>query len=103
MKNLSHFDVQRSTFDVQSSQTRRWFMQQCGVGLGSMAFGHLMSQSASANTAANSLASRSPHYAPKAKNVIFLFMAGAPSHLELFDHKPQLTKYDGTLPPKELI
>ena len=37
------------------------------------------------------------------KNVIFLFMAGAPSHLELFDHKPQLAKYDGTLPPAELV
>ena len=40
---------------------------------------------------------------PKAKRVIFLFMAGAPSHLELFDNKPQLAKFDGTLPPPELI
>ena len=49
------------------------------------------------------LAARQPHFAPKAKRVIFLFMAGAPSHLELFDNKPQLAKYDGTLPPPELI
>jgi hypothetical protein len=46
---------------------------------------------------------RQPHFAPKAKNVIFLFMAGAPSHLEMFDNKPQLAKFDGTLPPAELI
>ena len=42
-------------------------------------------------------------FRPRAKNVIFLFMAGAPSHLELFDNKPQLAKYDGTLPPAELL
>src|SRR5205807_1854981 len=44
-----------------------------------------------------------PHLAPKDKRVIFLFMAGAPSHLELFDYKPQLAKFDGTLPPADLI
>jgi hypothetical protein len=49
------------------------------------------------------LAPRAPHFAPKAKRVIFLFMAGAPSHLELFDYKPQLEKFNGTLPPKELL
>src|SRR5262249_35974856 len=43
------------------------------------------------------------HHRPKAKRVIFLFMAGAPSHLELFDYKPQLAKLDGTLPPPDLI
>ena len=42
---------------------------------------------------------RQPQFAPKAKSVIFLFMAGAPSHLELFDNKPQLAKFDGTLAP----
>jgi hypothetical protein len=51
----------------------------------------------------NLLAPKKPHYAPKAKSVIFLFMAGAPSHLELFDFKPQLAKFDGTLPPPELL
>src|SRR5690606_4666250 len=44
-----------------------------------------------------------PHHAPKAKRVIYLFMAGGPSHMELFDNKPQLAKYDGKLPPAELI
>jgi hypothetical protein len=48
-------------------------------------------------------ATRKPHFEPKAKAVIFLFMAGAPSHLEMFDHKPQLAKFDGTLPPPDLL
>ena len=51
----------------------------------------------------NPLAPKAPHFAPKAKRVIFLFMAGGPSHLELFDNKPQLAKFDGTLPPAELL
>lgn len=79
-----------------NSISRRWFLQQCGVGLGSMAFSHLMA-------ATDPLAPKQPHYAPKAKNVIFLFMAGAPSHLEMFDNKPQLAKFDGTLPPADLL
>ena len=76
---------------------RRWFLQQCGVGLGAMALGQLLSASE------NPLAPKKPHFAPKAKSVIFLFMAGAPSHLELFDYKPQLAKFDGTLPPADLL
>ncbi len=85
--------------------TRRWFFQQCGVGLGAMALGQLLGDSgaAAAGTRPNSLAPRQPHYVAKAKRVIFLFMAGAPSHLELFDNKPMLAKYDGQLPPPELI
>src|SRR5216117_2105444 len=76
---------------------RRWFLQQCGVGLAAMALGQLLSASE------NPLAPKKPHYAPRAKSVIFLFMAGAPSHLELFDFKPQLAKFDGTLPPADLL
>ncbi len=87
--------------------SRRWFLQQCGVGLGSVALGHLLAEAGFASTAtalpADPLAPRAPHFAPKAKRVIFLFMAGAPSHLELFDYKPQLEKFNGTLPPKELL
>ena len=56
-----------------------------------------------APAAANPLAPKQPHFPPKAKNVIFLFMAGAPSHLELFDHKPELAKWDGKLPPPDLL
>src|SRR6202171_1232496 len=86
--------------------TRRWFFEQCGVGLGAMALGALLRESGYAAPAAgpaDPLLPREPHFAPRAKRVIFLFMAGAPSHLELFDYKPQLAKFDGTLPPPDLI
>ena len=96
---------------------RRWFLRDCAVGLGGLALAELFGPAAGraadsappdvaggaplAATAA--LAPKAPHFAPRAKRVIFLFMAGAPSHLELFDNKPQLAKFDGTLPPPELL
>ena len=84
--------------------TRRWFLQQCAVGLGGLALGNLIGGNASAAIAGtNPLASRKPHFAAKAKRVIYLFQAGGPSHLEMFDHKPELAKWDGKLPPPELI
>jgi len=84
--------------------SRRWFFQQCGVGLGAIALGSLFRENGWAALApGNPLAPKQPHFPAKAKRVIFLFMAGAPSHLELFDYKPQLAKFDGTLPPAELI
>ncbi|MCI0524383.1 MAG: DUF1501 domain-containing protein [Acidobacteria bacterium] len=83
--------------------TRRWFIEQCGVGMGAFALNHLLTTAGYAQQSANPLAPKKPHFAPKAKNVIFLFMAGAPSHLEMFDNKPQLAKFDGTLPPPDLI
>src|SRR5262249_10471502 len=85
--------------------TRRWFFQQCGVGLGAIALGSLFRDSgwASPLTLANPLAPKEPHFPAKAKRVIFLFMAGAPSHLELFDYKPELAKWNGKLPPPDLL
>ena len=85
--------------------TRRWFIEQCGVGMGALALNHLLASAGYAATqgADNPLAPKKPHFAPKARNVIFLFMAGAPSHLEMFDYKPQLAKFDGTMPPPELL
>ena len=75
---------------------RRWFLQQCGVGLGAVALRQLMQ-------ASDPLAPKRPHHAATAKNVIFLFMGGGPSHLELFDNKPELAKHEGTLPPEGLL
>src|SRR3954452_7086674 len=83
--------------------SRRWFLQDCGVGLGSFALANLFGSSAAASPAVNPLAAKQPHFPGKAKSVIYLFMAGAPSHLELFDNKPQLARFDGTLPPPELL
>src|SRR5262249_29296030 len=86
---------------------RRWFLKQCGVGLGTMALASLIGRDTRAAHAAqgltNRLAPKQPHYPAKAKRVISLFMAGAPSHLELFDYKPKLAEFDGQLPPAELL
>lgn len=84
----------------QLHSSRRWFLQECGVGLGAIALGQLLGQK---GIAAEALAPKQPHFAGRAKNVIQLFMGGGPSHLELFDHKPALTKFDGQLPPADLI
>jgi len=86
--------------------TRRWFFRECGVGLGSVALSSLLASAAPAQDKSgyvNPLAPKQPHFKPKAKRVIYLFMAGAPSHLELFDHKPELAKFNGKLPPAELL
>src|SRR6267378_4592739 len=85
--------------------TRRWFFQQCGVGLGAIALGQLFRQNGWAAPASltNPLAPKQPPFAAKAKRVIFLFMAGAPSHLEMFDYKPELAKWNGKPPPAELV
>jgi len=88
--------------------TRRWFFQQCGVGLSAIALGSMLGAEralgASAKSAVtNPLAPRQPHVAGKAKRVIYLFMGGAPSQLDLFDYKPSLQKYSGQPVPKEVV
>jgi hypothetical protein len=84
--------------------TRRWFFRECGVGLGAIALHSLLQDYAIAGpAAADPMAPKQPHFPAKAKNVIYLFMAGGPSHLELYDNRPMLAKYDGKLPPPDLI
>jgi len=76
-------------------------LEQCGVGLGAIALGQLFRQSGWAAPAAlaNPLAPRQPHFPPKA-SASSSFMAGAPSHLELFDYKPELAKWMGKRLPQ---
>jgi Protein of unknown function (DUF1501) len=87
--------------------TRRWFFRQCGVGLAGMALASLLDTEkalgAPAPVAVNPLAPRAPQFGPKAKRVIYLFMGGAPSQLDLFDYKPTLAKYNGKPVPKEVV
>ncbi len=89
--------------EQQRYHSRRWFFRECGVGLGTIGLMNLLCQGLIAGEGQSPMSVKKPHFAPKAKRVIFLFMAGAPSHLELFDNKPTLTKLNGTLPPPELL
>lgn len=97
-------------FQAESARaiTRRWFLRDCGVGLGKIALASLLTdalvapraRAAGDAVAANPLAPRPPHFPAKAKRVIHLFMAGAPSQLDLFDYKPKLAEMEGKpLPP----
>ncbi len=84
--------------------SRRWFLRDCGIGLAGIAARSLAAgEATSPPGASQSLSVREPHFPAKAKRVIYLFNAGAPSHLELFDPKPELTKRNGELPPAELL
>ncbi len=96
----------RSTLaDVQRSFSRRWFLKDCGLGLGSVALASLLGNdpASAASVIPSPHMAGLPHFPAKAKNVIFLFMGGAPSHLDLFDNKPVLRQLDGTSPPAELL
>src|SRR5215211_6448867 len=89
---------------------RLWFFHECGVGLGKIALASLLAgttnpprESFGAAETPNPLAPKSPHFAPKAKRVIYLFQAGAPSQLDLFDSKPALAQHDGQPIPAEIV
>jgi hypothetical protein len=88
---------------------RRHFFRECGIGVGKIALASLLTEpfaaraSADTQAARNPLAPKPPHFPAKAKRVIHLFMAGAPSQLDLFDNKPFLTKYEGKPIPPSVI
>ncbi|MGA7237672.1 MAG: DUF1501 domain-containing protein [Bryobacteraceae bacterium] len=83
-------------------QSRRSFFEQCAGGIGIAALAQLMqSEGRAATVDVNPLAPKQPHFPAKAKNVIFMFMEGGPSQLDLFDPKPALQKWSGKpLPPE---
>src|SRR2546423_2704604 len=95
--------------------TRRHFFQQCGVGVGKIALASMLAKSMTSGAFAsnaiqnpqskiqNPLAVKPPHFAAKAKRVIYLFQVGAPSQLDLFDPKPTLAKFDGQPIPSDFV
>jgi len=90
------------------ADTRRNFLKQSFLSLGSLALGSLISCESKVSSSpgvdlSNPLAPQMPHFAPKAKSVIYLHMAGAPSQLELFDYKPELDKLDGQDCPQSFL
>ena len=92
-------------------QTRRHFFQQCGVGVGAMALNSLLRADDGAERGVNSIVERGaqrklprgPHFKPQAKAVIFLFMAGGPTQLDLFTDKPKLREHHGQPPPASFL
>ncbi|MFM8218120.1 MAG: DUF1501 domain-containing protein, partial [Planctomycetaceae bacterium] len=95
---------------VLQQVTRRHFFRQCQVGVGSAALGSLLLQEGRLQAAGgsserqrNPYAVQAGHFTPKAKRVIFLFMAGGPSQLELFDPKPKLQEMDGQVIPESYV
>ncbi len=86
--------------------TRRHFFEQSAFGIGGLALASLMDDVVLAGAQAQPRAdgpAAARRFAPKAKRVIYLFMAGAPSQIDLFDPKPTLTKHDGQDIPDELV
>ena len=81
--------------------SRRWFLRECGIGLGKVGLASLLTEPFVARAASiDPMLAKPAHFAGKAKAVIHLFMAGAPSQLDLFDYKPELFKLEGKpLPP----
>jgi len=90
---------------------RRWFFRDCGLGLAGIAAASLLdgqkatsgSPEAIDHKSDSPLALKKPHFEPRARRVIYMFQAGAPSQLELFDYKPELQAKDGQLPPASLL
>jgi Protein of unknown function (DUF1501) len=99
---------QQVLFEESQLNTRRHFLKQCGSGLGALALSSLLggcsnSDKIADNTPANPLLPKQPHFAPKIKSVIYLHMAGSPSQLELFDHKPELIKWHNRDCPQSFL
>src|SRR5580698_1524327 len=99
---------QELEIEAKKLLTRRHFFRDCGVGLGAIALASLLGENnvlgaSSSPKNPDPLAPKAPHFMPRAKRVIYLFMAGAPSQLDMFDYKPTLAKYDGHPVPAELV
>jgi hypothetical protein len=83
------------------TRTRREFIRDAFAGFGGLALTSLLQEEGARAGTASALAARQPHFPAKARSVIFLFMAGGPSHLETFDPKPLLNRLEGQHRPKE--
>src|SRR5687768_15279139 len=105
---LEHHNAMKSTIHTNLSHgtlTRRQVLTRIGGGFGALALGSVFadagllaadsSASALPNGASNPLAVKPPHFPARAKRLIFLFMNGGPSHIDTFDPKPALEKYNG--------
>src|SRR5437867_4037633 len=86
-----------STPEILHPINRRLFLRRAGLGLGGLALAHLLHQDGASAAETNPLRGvlAKPHHKAQAKRIIYLFMAGGPSQLDLFDHKPVLNRMNG--------
>ena len=91
--------------EAAHAESRRRFLTRSGIGLGAVALSSLLAEGRGEESCVvpDPLTVKPPHFAPKAKRVIYLHMIGAPSHLDLFDHKPALAKHDGEICPESFL
>ena len=89
--------------ELLRQRTRRQFFRDCGTGVGTLALASLLNENLFATPAGDPLAPKHPHFRAKAKNIIYLHMAGAPSTLDLFDYKPKLIELNGKPCPDSYI
>ncbi|HEY2343229.1 MAG TPA: DUF1501 domain-containing protein [Chthoniobacteraceae bacterium] len=106
MKTMTPNQLAEAERRITHDITRRHFFGRCALGLGSLALTELLGEKASGALQidpANPLAPRAPEFPAKAKRVIYLFMAGGPSQLDLFEDKPKLRELSGQAPPPSLM
>ena len=87
-------------------ETRRHFFSRCGVGLGKIALASLLADGrlmGDTSPTGNPMQAKPGHFPARAKNIIYLFMAGGPSQFELYDFKPELQKYNHQTVPDSLM
>ena len=102
-------DISRLRQEHLKLITRRQFFRDCGTGLGTLALASLLNDKLFAGTddvrlrASDPLSVKPPHFAPKARSVIYMHMAGAPSQLDLFDYKPKLVELNNQKIPESMI
>lgn len=101
-------DLQSDPIEARRTLTRRSLITRGAYGIGAIALSALMNEATQAAEKAGArsvdpLLPKPPHFKPKAKNIIFLFMAGAPSQIDLFDPKPKLVQYNGQSIPDEFV
>lgn len=100
---------QKAKYALAEYKTRRYFLTKSTLGLGGIALASLLGPRSFLNASdepgagADPMAPQAPHFPPRVKRIIYLYMAGAPSQLELFDYKPELHKLHGQDCPQSLL
>ncbi|SVA75260.1 uncharacterized protein METZ01_LOCUS128114, partial [marine metagenome] len=85
------------------TESRREFLKHTGAGMGALGLASVLNDGVFAGGPADSFSPSQPHFSPRAKNVIYIHLVGGPSHLELFDFKPELVRHNGKKCPDHMF